>query len=131
MSYTGQKGKSVAKVLIIEDDAEIRMVYSFALNHAGFQVLEAPDATSGLTLLQQGYPDVVVLDMLMPGMSGLDFLRQNNIHERYPGIKIIAFSNIENERVMNEAKDLGVVRYLVKASVTPHQLADIIKEITA
>lgn len=121
----------MAKILIIEDDAEIRSVYSFALNHAGFQVLEAADASTGLTLLQQGYPDVVVLDMLMPGMSGLDFLRQNNIHARYPAIKIIGFSNIENERIMEEAKGLGVMRYLIKASVTPRQLADIIKEITA
>jgi DNA-binding NtrC family response regulator len=119
----------MAKVLIIEDDQQIRMVYSYALNNNGFEVLEAPDAVTGLKLLEQHKPEIVLLDMLMPGISGLDFLKQNNVHHRYPDIKIIAFSNIETPRVVEEAKQQGVVKYFLKVDVTPHQMVDIIKQL--
>lgn len=117
------------KVLIIEDEQQIRMVYSYALNNNGFEVLEAPDAVTGLKLLDEHKPEVVLLDMLMPGISGLDFLKQNNVHHRYPETKIIAFSNIETPRVVEEAKKEGVVRYFLKVDITPHQMVDIIKQL--
>ncbi len=120
----------MTKVLIIEDDQQIRMVYSYALNNNGFKVMEAPDAVTGLKLLDENKPDVILLDMLMPGISGLDFLRQNNIHHRYPDVKLIAFSNIETPRVVEEAKQLGVEKYFLKVDVTPHQMIEIINQLT-
>lgn len=120
---------SMIKILIIEDDSQIRMVYSYAFHNNGFKVMEAADAVTGLKLLDEHKPDIVLLDMLMPGISGLDFLRQNNIHHRYPEIKLIAFSNIETPRVVEEAKKLGVEKYFLKVDVTPHQMIEIIHQL--
>ncbi len=117
------------KVLIIEDDAEIRMAYSFALERNGITVLQAGDAQSGMRLLEQHQPPIVLLDMLMPGMSGLDFLRNNRIHQRFPDIQVLAFSNIETPRVVEQAKVLGVSQYLMKVNITPHQMVSIIQEL--
>lgn len=119
----------MAKILIIEDDAQIRNVYSFGLKNNGFQVLEAGDAVTGLQLVEKERPDIILLDMLMPGISGIEFLKQNNIHHRYPDIKIIAFSNIETPRVVEQAKQLGVSNYFLKVDVTPHQMVDICNQL--
>lgn len=118
----------MSKVLIVEDDNEIRNLYGFSLKANGFEVFEAADATAGAKLLDAEKPDVILLDMLMPGISGLDFLKQNNVHHRYPDTKIVAFSNIETPRVVAEAKGLGITSYFLKVNVTPHQMVDVIKK---
>ena len=121
----------MAVVLLIEDDPQIRMVYSFALAKAGYKVIEAADASIGWQRITESQPDVVLLDMLMPGLSGLEFLKQYDIKKRYPRVKVIAFSNIETPRVVDEAKKLGASEYLLKVEVTPHQLVEVIDKLVA
>ncbi len=116
----------MAKVLIVEDDMEIRNAYSFYLQKQGHQVSLGGNAEEGLEQLNKFKPDVMLLDMLMPGQSGMDFLRGNNLKEKFPNLKVLAFSNIENEKIVSEAKQLGVVEYLVKVDVTPAQVGNII-----
>lgn len=117
----------MAKILLVEDDNEIRNLYGFSLRQNGFEVFEAADGAVAAKQLDAHKPDVILLDMLMPGISGLDFLRNNNVHHRYPETKIVAFSNIETPRVIEEAKGLGITSYFLKVNVTPHQMVDIIK----
>jgi two-component system response regulator (stage 0 sporulation protein F) len=117
----------MAKVLIVEDDIDIRGAYVFALMRAGYQVVQASDGPQAITLFEKERPDVVLLDMLMPGMSGLDFLRQTNITSRFPQTKILALSNIDTPRVVEQAKELGAAEYLIKVDMTPHQMVDLIK----
>ncbi len=128
MVYTKNRKKALMiKVMIVEDDSEIRNLYGFSLKQNGFDVIEAADGAIAAKQLDANKPDVILLDMLMPGISGLDFLRNNNVHHRYPATKIIAFSNIETPRVVEEAKSLGITSYFLKVNVTPHQMVDIIK----
>ncbi len=117
-------------VLIVEDDNEIRMVYSYALNNHGIKVLQAANAAEAVRLLEQLLPDVILLDMLMAGTSGLDFLKLNNVHSRFPDVKIIAFSNVDTPRVVDQAVALGVTQYLLKVNVTPGQMVNYIHELT-
>jgi DNA-binding response OmpR family regulator len=117
----------MAKVLIVEDDTDIRTAYVYALTKAGFEVLEAPDGTTAMRLFENQRPDVILLDMLMPGMSGLDFLRETKAAARFPAMKIIALSNIDTPRVVKEAKELGVNDYHVKVDMTPHQMVQLVQ----
>jgi CheY-like chemotaxis protein len=121
----------MATVLIIEDDPEIQNVYGYALEQHSFGVLRANDAQAGIEMIDQYQPDVVLLDMLMPGMSGLDMLKQAKVHERYPHIKILVFSNIDTPRVTQQAKELGVIAYLLKVETTPSQLVEAIQRLMA
>jgi CheY-like chemotaxis protein len=123
-------GRLMTTVLLVEDDNDIRGAYNYALSRAGFKVIEASDGAQAASYIEQLRPDVVLLDMLMPGMSGLDFLRQTEITSRFPDTQVIAVSNIDTPRVVKQAKELGAERYLIKVETTPHQLVDIVKELT-
>lgn len=115
------------KVLILEDDSQIRTAYTYALVKAGHTVYEAPDAGVAAALIKQHQPDVIVLDMLLPGTSGLEMLRNEQVKQQYPQIRIIGFSNIDNPNIIKEAQSLGVTEYLQKVDVTPSKLVEIIE----
>lgn len=119
----------MAKVLIVEDDKDIRTAYVYAMTRAGMEVTEASDGTQAVALVEQVRPQVILLDMLMPGMSGLDFLKQTNVLQKYPDTKVIAFSNIETPRVISEAKELGVSEYILKVDMTPHDMVEKINQV--
>ena len=122
---------ALTKVLVVEDDNDIRNAYVFALMQAGFQVAQAGDGGEAISALDRDVPDVIVLDMLMPGVSGLDFLRQTGIVSKHPATKILALSNIETPRVREQAQQLGVAEYIIKVNTTPHQMVDIVRKYAA
>lgn len=68
----GLKGYSVARVAIVEDDTEIRELLEFALRYAGFEVVSAKDGKRGLDTILRERPEVAILDVMMPGMSGFE-----------------------------------------------------------
>ena len=70
----------------------------------------------------------VVLDMLMPGVSGLDFLKQTKITTRFPHTKVLALTNIETPRVMQQTKELGVMEYIIKANTTPREVVEKVRQ---
>jgi two-component system, response regulator YesN len=117
----------MATILFVEDDHDIRTAYIYALTQAGFEVAEAIDGVKAAASVETERPDVVILDMLMPGMSGLEFLNHTQITTRFPDTKVIAFSNVDSPRVVDDARKLGVVEYVVKVDMTPHQMIDIIR----
>jgi len=117
----------MATVLIAEDDNDIRSAYVFALSKAGHHVLQAVDGAQALEVVDVKAPDVVLLDMLMPGMSGLDFLRQSQLTSRFPGVKVLAFSNIDNPHVRDQAKELGVQEYFIKVNITPREMVKVVE----
>lgn len=117
----------MANILIIEDDSAIAQAYMIGLsNHHTVHI--APDALSGLQLAAEK-PDVILLDMLMPSVSGLDFLRQLDPKKNLPDTKIIAISNVESAKIVESAKELGVCKYLLKVDFTPSQIETVINEV--
>jgi DNA-binding response OmpR family regulator len=101
-----------ARVLLVEDDATVRDVVSRYLGEAGYEVTEAVDGPAGLRCTQDRLPDVVVLDLMLPGMHGLDLCRAlRSTHDRLPIVMLTALGE-ERDRV--RGLELGADDYLTK-----------------
>lgn len=118
----------MAKLLVVEDDPALRKIYSSILTKEGHAVRAASDGQDALLLANAEEPDLILLDMMMPRMSGIDFLRAYDLKGRHPKVKVIAFSNTEKMEYQTEARELGAMRYTTKFSFTPKTLAAMIQE---
>lgn len=116
------------KVLIIEDEIVLQTVYKKILSHEGFEVHTASDGLQGLDKIKEVNPDVVLLDILMPNLDGLGFLKKARVRENFPDTIVIAFSNLSDVRKLNEMLELGASRHILKASLSPKQLVDAVKQ---
>ena len=112
-------------VLVIDNSAAIRRYVSALLSEAGYQVREAMDGASGLAALEEAPPDAVLLDIEMPGMSGLDILRSSSIQSRL--FSIILFTTHSSLEQIAAGLDLGADDYVVK----PFQEIELLARIRA
>lgn len=121
----------MTKVLIVEDDAVLQSAYTIVLSLEGYEAFSAGDGAKGLEVAQKEEPDVILLDMLMPNMNGLDFLRAYKPQQTNPKVKIIVFSNMSVPSDVKEAMELGATKYLTKSSFTPKEMANMVEEVLA
>lgn len=102
------------KVLVVEDDADLRSLVEFKLLKRGFEVESASDGDAAFRLLNSGTYDVVVLDIMLPRLSGFQIMRQLvEQHKQLPA-KFIVLSAINNEEDILHALNLGVTEYMIK-----------------
>ena len=116
-------------VLYVEDTETMQNIYGFALKKEGFDVTIVGTAGEALARIEDFTYDIVLVDMMLSGMSGLDFLSQAKITDKHPSTKIIALSNVDSPNIIDKAKAFGVTEYLVKAQYEPPQLATHLKEV--
>jgi DNA-binding response OmpR family regulator len=112
----------MSKVLIVEDNETLNEAYKLILEKDGHEVTTAFNGEEGLERLKVSTPDLILLDMLMPKMDGLEFLRHYK-----PGkaskTTIIILSNLNEDEQVEEARKLGAHRYILKANTSPRELA--------
>lgn len=118
-------------VLIIEDDTVLRDAYATALTLDGYHTTTARDGEEGLERAEKDKPDLILLDMLMPKLNGLEFLRRFDAPAKHPKTKIIVFSNMSVPSDVKDAMALGATKYLTKSSFTPKEIESIIQEVLA
>lgn len=112
-----------AKILLVEDEKDVQDVYKEVLTQAGCQVDIAGDGVIGLPKAQAGGYNLILLDLMMPNMDGLQFLEAIKKNPpKIPNGPIIVLSNISQDSVVQKALSLGAVAYFVKASINPEQL---------
>jgi two-component system chemotaxis response regulator CheY len=118
----------MAKIAIFVDEASIIQLYELKLKNAGHEVRTATNGQEGLTVLEKFRPDLILLDLRMPVMEGLEMLKM--LHSQYwvKPAQIIILTNIGKEEAPQELKQLGVRQYLVKADYTPQQVVDIVNQ---
>ena len=117
------------KILIVEDDRDIQFLYKLKLEHEGFEVSVASDGKEGLMLAKQAIPDVILLDLLMPEMSGTEMLtaiRKNTWGDK---IRVLVLTNISRDEAPQALRFLHVDRYIVKAHSTPAQIVETIRDV--
>jgi len=122
----------MAQILIVEDEAHLAEAYRIILAAHGHAVEIAADGEAALQLVAQRVPDLILLDMKLPRVSGLEFLRRLTGGGKQ-AIKpaVIIFSNQENEPEIEEAYRLGAKKYILKTWASPHNLVKVVDEALA
>jgi two-component system response regulator MprA len=107
------------KVAIIEDDPTIRQMYQTKLVEEGFEVKTASDGGAGLDLIKVYRPNIILLDIMMPGLNGIDFLQNMRRISLNDDIKVIVLTNLDDPNIAKSLHDMGISEYVVKAETTP------------
>lgn len=118
----------MARILVVEDDHDLNKAYSVILKHEGHDVVEAFDGKEALKKLEAFEPDLILLDLLMPIMGGLEFLQESNLPKKHKGTKVLIFTNMENSPEVAAAYKLGAHRCIIKSWTAPHNLARVVNE---
>ena len=119
--------QAAKKILLVEDEDFIRELYTRQLTKAGFSVKSAVDGQSGLNTLKSEQFDLLLLDIMLPGMNGLQLLREFKTQNPNSPMITILLTNLGQEAVIKEGFELGAQAYLIKASYTPDQVVNEVK----
>lgn len=117
------------KILIVEDEAVLRDVYVTLFNLEKFKVHVAFNGVEALKQLPKVKPDIILLDVLMPEMGGLEFLRTAKLQKNYPYTKVLMLTNLSDAKTLQQLSDLGASNYVLKSSVSPLQLVQAVREL--
>jgi len=115
-------------ILIIEDDPILSKMYTEKFTTEGFNVITALDGESGLEMAVSNKIDIILLDVMLPRVSGIDLLKKLRDHETGKNTLVVVLTNLADPEEKKRALDLGVKDYLVKAMQNPAQVVDKIKE---
>lgn len=107
-------------VYVIDDDTALRTAYTASIHSLGHDVEAGSDGLEAQALVAKKQPDLILLDMLMPNMDGLTFLKELRQDQANQAIKVVVVSNFET---MPEISDLAVSKYMSKVSHTPEAVA--------
>lgn len=121
----------IAKIAIIEDERAIRSMYAIKLKLSGFLVCEAADGLSGLRMIENEQPDLILLDLRMPKMGGEDMLRELREHAWGEKIPVIILTNISRDEVPRTLWHLGIADFIVKSNSSPQKITDRVAEVLA
>jgi CheY-like chemotaxis protein len=117
----------MTRVLIVEDYPNLQQTYKTVLEAEGFEVWAAEDGQEALTIAEEHEPDLILLDLLMQKLGGLEFLRAFDL-QKHSHVKVLVFSNIASPELFQDAKALGASEYLLKAKYTPKELVEKIRK---
>ncbi len=115
------------KILLVEDEAMIRELYARQLTKGGFLVKPVATGEEGLETLKQESFDLLLLDIMLPGMNGLQMLREFKLKNPNSPMIVILLTNLGQESVIKEGFELGAQAYLIKTSLTPDQVVQEVK----
>jgi DNA-binding response OmpR family regulator len=115
------------KILIIEDDQIVANVYRNKLAVDGYTTEVAPDGETGLKVMRTFKPELIILDLMLPGISGVDVIKEIRGEEEFSKIPIIIFSNTYLTNLIQEAWRAGANKCLSKSSCTPKDVIEIVR----
>jgi DNA-binding response OmpR family regulator len=116
------------KIAIIEDDQTISQMYRFKFEAEGFNVQTAENGKLGLELIEKMKPDIILLDLMMPEMTGDIMLEKMRNTSWGKNIKVIILTNMGEQEIPPKARTLGVDGIILKAEMTPRQVAELVKK---
>jgi len=117
------------KILVIEDDKFLRELVSRKLVKEGYDVAEAVDGEKGVESVRKENPDLVLLDLILPGIDGFEVLSRIKSDPTLSQIPVIILSNLGQKDDIEKGLEMGAADYLIKAHFTPNEIIDKIKGI--
>lgn len=118
------------KILCIEDESFISELYARALRRSGYEVNTLISGLDGLKAAQSDEYDIIMLDLMIPGMTGFEVLRQLRSGDKQIRAKILITTNLDQSEESREELESIADGYLIKAEFTPRQLVNIINDIS-
>lgn len=115
------------RILVVEDTELLRRIYLDKLQQEGYRVLSAGDGLEALAVLRANPVDLVLLDLIMPRMGGLDVLQAMKSDPRTESLPVVILTNLGEESAIKHALELGALDYLIKNQAKPSDVADKIR----
>ena len=116
------------KILIIEDDKFLRDLMEKKLLSSDYDVITADDGSVGLEMIQSAVPDLILLDILLPTMSGWDVLEKITKNPKTSSIPVVLLTNLGDQNDIDRGLKLGAKDYIIKANFTPAEIVEKIKK---
>jgi DNA-binding response OmpR family regulator len=118
----------MAKILLVEDDINLRDIYSARFTAEGYQVITASDGEEALATAVRERPDLIILDVMMPKISGFDVLDILRSTPETKQTKVIMMTALSQETDRKRGESLGANKYLIKSQVTLEDVVNTAKE---
>ncbi len=116
--------KTLNKVLIIEDEQDIRTIYAEVLQNAGYTVDQAPNGEIGGDKLKNTDWELLLLDIMLPGKDGLKILKDLKDNPEMKKGPVLILTNLNSEHIIQESFKLGADGYLIKSEVNPDKVVE-------
>lgn len=116
------------RILIIEDETNIRAMYADVLREAGYEVLEEAEGKQGLENVMSGEWDLLLLDIMLPKLDGIELLKRMQQDPRTKEKPVVVLTNLDDNRIRDTCLGLGVKEFLVKANVIPKDVVLSVKK---
>jgi len=118
------------KILIIDDDKFLLDMYAMKFSNKDFDIETSQNASESLSKISGGYhPDIILLDLVMPGLDGFGFMEEMKKKSLMNGMRIVIFSNLGQKDDIEKGMALGAAGYIIKASSTPSEVVGKVNEI--
>ena len=117
------------KILIIEDEENLKFLLAQKLTGEGFDVEEAIDGEKGMKKVKENKPDLILLDLLLPGIDGFEVLSRLKRDSGLESIPVIIISNFSQEGEVERGLKLGAIDYLIKANLTLDQIVESVRKV--
>lgn len=119
----------MATILIVEDERNLNEAYQMILGQEGHTIHAAYDGTEALDITKKVEPDLILLDLRMPKMGGVEFLKKYDLKKDHPNVKVVIFSNLDTQKEIDEAYTLGAHKYMLKAWASPKELVQLVNSL--
>jgi len=119
----------MAKILLVEDDQLLVRLYTKKFTNGGYDVVVAGDGSEGMVKAQNDPPDIILLDLMMPKVSGFEMLQALQGSPRLKNIPVLILTNVSSDQDEQKARQLGATEYLVKADNPPDLVVERVVEL--
>lgn len=120
-------------ILLVEDDPNIQEIYKTVLASSGYNVRAVISGDQALREIEQKKPEFVLLDLMIPGIPGIDVLKTLRTEPKFTAMKpqprVVVITNVADPEMAKTAKQLGVARYIIKAEISASDLPKILKRL--
>jgi DNA-binding response OmpR family regulator len=120
--------KRMTNIAIIEDDQAISQMYRIKFEAEGYKVETAENGRLGLQLIESMRPDIILLDLMMPEMTGDELLEKLRVTDWGKATPVVVLTNMGEQEISPRVRELGVNAVILKADMTPRQVAELVKQ---